>query len=117
VVADSNLNKVKIKTVHKAAATSRTVLKNLQVLAEHRLNKVVVVSNKDKIKTPVATSGIIIQTGNRDKTATGQTEVAAREVSNKDKIKTPVITVGIKNNEVLNKMVGKLPTILFIFGF
>ena len=102
----SNHNRDKIKIAHRDQATNKIVLRNLQVQAEPRPNKVE--GNRTVDKTQVVTSATIIQTGravviNRGKIVTAQTEEV---VSSKDKIKTPAITAGIKNNEVLKGTSG-----------
>ena len=105
----SNHSRGKIKTVSKVRATNRIVSKNLRVPVERRLSKA-----EDKIKTADKTRAVIsgiILTGNlvaRDKTVTGQTEVADNKVvSSKNKI--PATTAGRRNNEVLIGTSGFTP--------
>jgi hypothetical protein len=119
-VADNSVNNhSRGKIVHRVRVISKIANRNLRV-PETRLRKVEADSNPqdpvDKIvllSKAVATSGITIPTGpqdpvdkaveatSKDKTATGQTEVAAREISNRKKIKIPATAAGRKNNEVL----------------
>ena len=106
-------SKIVEELISSKAVTRVTVRRNLPAVADNRI----VLLQHPVDKTLVVIKEIIIPTDkvvetnpqdpvDRDKTATAQTEVVAREVSSKDKIKIPAITAGRKNNEVLKRASG-----------